>query len=87
MFNIKTEILMAGNNIGSSVKKFASNLIGLKPATKEDHTEFDGERRTSILVKGNKFKNVTLEEFELKAVIGRGTFGKVFLAEFSRNKQ
>ena len=78
---------MAGNNIGSSVKKFASNLIGLKPATKEDHTEFDGERRASILVKGNKFKNVSLEEFELQAVIGRGTFGKVFLAEFGRNKQ
>ncbi len=54
---------MGGNNIGTTVKKFASNLMGLKPATKEDHTEFDGERRTSILVKGNKFKNVTLDEF------------------------
>lgn len=33
----------------------------------------------------NKFKNVTLDDFAIQAVIGRGTFGKVFLAEFSRN--
>jgi len=40
-----------------------------------------------MLVKSkNKFKNVTLEEFQIKAVIGRGTFGKVFLAEFGRNQ-
>ncbi len=78
---------MAGNNINKSVKTFASNIFGYKPATKEEQTDFANERRTSILVKGNKFKNVTLDEFNLLAVIGRGTFGKVFLAEFGRNKQ
>ena len=40
-----------------------------------------------MLVKSkNKFKDVKLEEFKIQAVIGRGTFGKVFLAEFSRNQ-
>ena len=77
---------MGGNNIGKSVKTFTSNIFGFKPATKEEHKDFANERRTSILIKGNKFKNVTLEEFNLQAVIGRGTFGKVFLAEFQRNK-
>lgn len=78
---------MGGNGIGKSVKQATANLFGYKPATKEDQTEFANERRTSMLVKSkNKFKNVTLEEFQIKAVIGRGTFGKVFLAEFARNQ-
>ena len=34
----------------------------------------------------SRFKNVSLDEFTLLSVIGRGTFGKVFLAEFTRNK-
>ena len=34
-----------------------------------------------------RFKNVSLDEFTLLSVIGRGTFGKVFLAEFQRNKE
>ena len=70
-----------------SAKSAVGNLFGYKPATKEDHKEFDNERRTSMLVKSkNKFKDVKLEEFKIQAVIGRGTFGKVFLAEFSRNQ-
>lgn len=35
----------------------------------------------------SRFKNVSLDEFTLLSVIGRGTFGKVFLAEFTRNKE
>ena len=78
---------MGGSNVAKNVKTFTNNIFGFKPATKEDQKDFDKERRTSILIKGNKFKNVTLDEFNLQAVIGRGTFGKVFLAEFARNKQ
>lgn len=35
----------------------------------------------------SRIKNASLDEFTLLSVIGRGTFGKVFLAEFKRNKQ
>lgn len=76
-----------GGKTTSNVKNQISGLFGYKPPTKEDQTEFNNERRTSMLVKANKFKNVTLDEFEIQAVIGRGTFGKVFLAEFGRNHQ
>lgn len=77
---------MAGKGVASSVKGAVHNLFGYKPATKEEQTEFVNENRQSILIRGkNKFKNVTLDDFQIQAVIGRGTFGKVFLAEFSRN--
>jgi serine/threonine protein kinase len=32
-------------------------------------------------------ETVSLADFEIKGVIGRGTFGKVFLAELKRTKQ
>ena len=79
---------MGGGNVGKSVKGAVHNLFGYKPATKEEQKEFVNENRKSILIRGNnKFKNVTLEDFQIQAVIGRGTFGKVFLAEFSRTGQ
>jgi len=31
-------------------------------------------------------ETVTLNDFEIKGVIGRGTFGKVFLAELKKTK-
>ena len=79
---------MGGGNVGKSVKGAVHNLFGYKPATKEEQKEFVIENRKSILIRGhNKFKNVTLDDFQIQAVIGRGTFGKVFLAEFSRTGQ
>jgi len=57
-----------------------------KPASKEDEVEFKKERKASTMVK-SRYKNVSLDEFKLLSVIGRGTFGKVFLAEFTRNKE
>lgn len=32
-------------------------------------------------------ETVTLADFEIKGVIGRGTFGKVFLVELKKTKQ
>ncbi len=35
----------------------------------------------SILVGKREIESVTLQDFSLKMIIGRGTFGKVYLAE------
>ena len=37
--------------------------------------------RTSVLVMSRKKEEVKLEDFKLMTVLGRGTFGKVYLAE------
>jgi serine/threonine protein kinase len=37
--------------------------------------------RESILVSKRQVESVILEDFTLKMIIGRGTFGKVYLAE------
>ena len=46
--------------------------------------------RNSVLVTANpesKQKVPTLADFKMIIVLGKGTFGKVFLAEFEQNKQ
>lgn len=43
--------------------------------------------RMSILVASRKASSVKLEDFKLITVLGRGTFGKVYLAELKLNKQ
>ena len=42
--------------------------------------------RMSILVASRKASSVKLEDFKLITVLGRGTFGKVYLAELKLNK-
>jgi serine/threonine protein kinase len=43
--------------------------------------------RQSVLVMSRKKIQVKLDDFVLKTVLGRGTFGKVYLAELNQNKQ
>lgn len=43
--------------------------------------------RSSILMASRKEKDVKLEDFKLVVVLGRGTFGKVYLSELRQNKQ
>jgi serine/threonine protein kinase len=53
--------------------------------TKEERDEF---RKTSLVRKKNSLdkKEVTFDDFDILMVIGRGTFGKVFLAELKATK-
>ena len=41
--------------------------------------------RMSVLVASRKATTVKLEDFKLVTVLGRGTFGKVYLAELKVN--
>jgi hypothetical protein len=42
--------------------------------------------RQSILVASRKAMDVKLDDFKLVVVLGRGTFGKVYLAELKQNQ-
>ena len=55
--------------------------------TNDEHNELRSTKilamRKTIAVK----KDYSLDDFDFKMVLGRGSFGKVFLVEFKENKQ
>ena len=67
------------------VEKRVSDM-NLEDDDDTDDTEFD--TRSSVLVFSHKKEDeeVTLKDFEVLGVIGRGTFGKVFLAKFKKTE-
>lgn len=57
-------------------------------ALKEDETdnepdEFHDVGRGALSIHGDK--DITLDDFEIKYVLGKGTFGKVFLTQLKKN--
>lgn len=47
----------------------------------------DGDLRMSVLVGSRKKTDHKLSDFKLQMLLGRGTFGKVFLAELTKEKK
>ena len=53
----------------------------------KDKNTFEVESRLSVMLRSRKPQaNVSLVDFELKVQLGRGTFGKVYLAEMKTTK-
>lgn len=71
----------------SMSKKVAQNDNKVAKGINKDKTSFDLEKRASVLVRAKpNAAATTLEDFDLQLQLGRGTFGKVFLAEHKKTK-
>jgi len=80
------EFSMDENRFSMS-KKQQNEPMGKKGMNKES-TVFMEDRRNSICVNHRStLKKVSLDDFDLKIQLGRGTFGKVFLAEMLSTKK
>jgi hypothetical protein len=60
---------------------FGSKFSAKKSIDERSQTEEFEDMRQSVLVGFRKNSDVKYEDFKIKMLLGRGTFGKVFLAE------
>ena len=58
-----------------------------KKNKQEESGDDFSEMRQSVLVGFRKNSNIKYEDFQLKMLLGRGTFGKVYLAELVKQKK
>ena len=71
-----------GKESSPSVKSDASidSNLSTQSEFSENLPDIGREASTTLYAKGGD-KKVTLQDFEIKKVIGRGSFGKVFLVQ------
>ena len=72
--------------VGDQDAQVAKNAYSKRKLTTDEKNEL---RKTTLVKKKGKgnTKDVTFDDFDFLMVIGRGTFGKVFLAEFKETKK
>lgn len=59
----------------------SSNSTGSFDEIHQFNNEFAMARSDTLFMKDKKEKKVDLKDFQIKSVIGRGSFGKVFLVQ------
>lgn len=85
-FNFKENRFNAGGSIQSSESPTESSSHKTKgfdaQKMEKERGEFENESRKSVMLRSRiPQQDVSLQDFELKVQLGRGTFGKVYLAE------
>ncbi len=70
--------------------KFDSTKVSSGPSGDDDEEDDDDDEGLNdwgtMIAYTKTGETVTMADFEIKGVIGRGTFGKVFLAEMKKTK-
>ena len=78
----------ATSKFDSDLKEVQTRFGDTNIDSTDDDSDQDLDTRNSVLVFSHKQddEKVTLKDFEIMGVIGRGTFGKVFLGKLKTNE-